>query len=72
MRLHNLEDEKVVSIHQRIVMEPTFKARVTLADERRLDFMSFLGGETELSELIDLPTADISDGDHCVRKRDRG
>ena len=52
MGSHHLEDEKVVSIHQRIVMEPTFKARVTLADQRRLDFMSFLGGETELGELI--------------------
>ena len=48
MRLHKLEDEKIVSIHQRIVVEQTFKAPVTLADERRLDFMSCLGGETEL------------------------
>ena len=35
MRLHHLEDEEVVFVDERVVIEPAFEARVAFPDQRR-------------------------------------
>ena len=71
MRLHHLEDEEVVPLHQRIVAQPALEACVAFADRRRADDVSVLRREPERGELVDLCPGRIADPDHRVGQRGR-
>ena len=50
MRLHNLEDEEVISINGSVVGELTFEVGVVLRDERRLHLLGRLRRQGEVFE----------------------
>jgi len=61
MGFDHLEDEEIVLIHERIVEQATFEARMALGNKRRLDQMSLLGCQAKLAELVDVRTGRVAD-----------
>ena len=51
MRLHHLDDEEIIALDQRVVMQPAFEIGVALGNSRRADLAPLLRGQTEAANL---------------------
>ena len=64
MCFHHFENEEVVFVDKRVIVQLTFEVGMALTDKRCLDLLCLIQRQPEFPELINLSTRCIADSDY--------